>query len=339
LIIDDPNKNSIDPDKLIDGLNWYVDNNRLEILFEFFAKYVRKIYGDRYLKSVIKSTVGLSLLDVITPSDISYVTCLIKNSKNVWSQADDDADLSTKVRPLFTSGEGKKRTLGDTTWNKTGLAYFKGGVDTWKLAFQGQMQACEFNDKFEAWMNTTGKAIRLNRKTRMNLYSVLGTTREEDMSSAVARQGSNGDEGDESEAEIIVDYDTDTSGDQPFGSGEWGNKKPAATRNTSVNETGGTEEEEPDANVEETTVVMSPPVVPRGGGGAAHDTTTRLASPPQGDGNVDGDESQSHRLRDRSRLTPPRKGDDESPVQGRNKQKRNNAQVAEGGGRKKRGRK
>jgi hypothetical protein len=34
------------------------------------------------------------------------------------------------------------------------------------------------------------------------------------------------------------------------------------SRNTSVNETGGTEEEEPDANVEETTVVMSPPVVP-----------------------------------------------------------------------------
>lgn len=315
-----------------------MDNNKLEILFEFFAKYVRKIYGDRYLKSVIKNQAGISLLDIITPSDISYVICLIKNSKVVWSQADDDADLSTKVRPLFTSGEGKKRTLGDTTWNKTGLGFFKGGVDTWKLAFQGQMQACEFNDKFEAWMETTGKAIRLNRKTRMNLYSVLGTTREEDMSSAVARQGSNGDEDDESEAEINVDYDTDTSGDQPFG-GEWGNKKPAATRNTSVNEKGGNEDEEPDANVEQTTVVMSPPVVSTRGGEAARDRTTRLASPPQGGGNVEVDESKSHRLRDRSTLTPPRKGDDESTVQGRNRQKRNNAQVAEGGGRKTRGKK
>lgn len=326
---------------MIDGLTWYVDNNRLDILFEFFAKYVRKIYGDRYLKSMIKRTVGLSLMDVITPSDIAYVICLFKNSQNVWGQVDDVADRSTKVKPLFTSGEGKKRTSGDTTWNKAGLAYFKGGVDTWKLAFQGQMQACEFNDNFEAWMNTTGKAIRLNSKTRMNLYSVLGTTREEDMSSAVARQGSNGDEDDESEAEILVDYESDTSGNQPFGGGEWGNKKPAATRNTSVNETEGTEEEEPDANVdvEETTVVMSPPVVPRGGRGAARATTTRLASPPQGDGNMDRDESQSHRLRDRSRLTSPRKGDDESPVQGRNKQKRNNAQVAEGGGKKKKGRK
>ncbi len=89
-----------------------------------------------------------------------------------------------------------------------------------------------------------------------------------------------------------------------------------------MNETGGEEEEEPDANVEGTTVMMSPPVVPRA---------------PQGAGNVDRDESQSHPLRDRSRLTPPRKGDDKSPVQGRKTQKRNNAQAAEGGGRKKRG--
>ena len=335
LLLDDPNKNNIDPDKMIEGFIWYLENDRLDILFEFFAKYVRKIHGDRYLKSVIKNNAGISLLDIITPSDVSYMICLIKNSKDVWSQAiDDDEDNSKKVRSLFTSGEGKKRTFGDTTWNKEGLAYFQHGVDVWKLAFQGQMQACEFEAKFEAWMNTTGKAIRLNSKTRMSLYSVLGTTREEDMSSAVARQRSNGDKDEESEAEIIVDYDTDNSGDQTFGGGgEWGKKKPAAARNTSVNETEGNEEEEPDANVEETTVVMSPPVVTRGG--AKRDRTTRLASPRHGDGDGDGDES-SHRLRDRSRLTPPRKGNDESPVQGRNRQKRNNAQVAEGGGRKKR---
>ncbi len=48
VIIDDPNKDQIEPDKLIDGLTWYVEFNRLEILFEFFAKYVRKIYGDRW---------------------------------------------------------------------------------------------------------------------------------------------------------------------------------------------------------------------------------------------------------------------------------------------------
>ncbi len=32
---------------MIDGLTWYVEFDKLEILFEFFAKYVRKIYGDR----------------------------------------------------------------------------------------------------------------------------------------------------------------------------------------------------------------------------------------------------------------------------------------------------
>ncbi len=122
VIIDDPNKDQIEPDKLIDRLTWCVE---FDILFEFFALYVRKIYGDRYLKSVIKNQAGVSLLDIITPSDISYMICLIKNSKDVWRQANDDTDLSSKkVRPLFTSGEGKKRTFGDTTWNKTGLAYF-----------------------------------------------------------------------------------------------------------------------------------------------------------------------------------------------------------------------
>ena len=120
ITIDDPNKDQIEPDKLIDGLTWYVELDKLEILFEFFAKYVCKIYGDRYLKSVIKNQAGVSLLDIITPSDISYMICLIKNSKDVWRQANDDTDLSSKkVRPLFTSGEGKKRTFGDTTWNKT----------------------------------------------------------------------------------------------------------------------------------------------------------------------------------------------------------------------------
>ncbi len=68
------------------------------------------------------------------------------------------------------------------------------------------MQACKFGAKFEAWMNTTGKMICLNSKTRMNLYSVLGTNMEENTtSSTVARQRSNDDENDESEAEIIVD--------------------------------------------------------------------------------------------------------------------------------------
>ncbi len=45
---------------------------------------------------MIKYQVGVSLLDIITPSDISYMICLIKNSKDVWSQANDDAELGNK---------------------------------------------------------------------------------------------------------------------------------------------------------------------------------------------------------------------------------------------------
>ncbi len=76
VIIDDRNKDQIEPDKLIDGLTWYVEFNKLEIIFEVLAKYVSKIYGGQYLKCLIKNQAGVSLLDIITLSDISYTLCL-----------------------------------------------------------------------------------------------------------------------------------------------------------------------------------------------------------------------------------------------------------------------
>jgi hypothetical protein len=256
----------------------------LETVFDFIARYVRKIHGDRYLKGMIRNNPGVSLMDIITPSDIAYTICLIKNSKDVWCQyEDDEGRKDKKVKPVFTTGEGKKRTFGDTTWNKTGLAYFKRGQEAWKMAFQGQMQACNFRERFDDWVGMTGKTIRLNNKTRMSLYSVLGANREEDMTAAVARQRSNEDEEDEDpeEAEIIVDYNTDSSTEQAYGAGaEWSSKKPAASvQNTRVNETEEAieeeeeeEEEDRDINLEESALLKSPPVVTRRG--AAQDRNT-----------------------------------------------------------------
>ncbi len=56
-------------------------------------------------------------MELISPSDIAYVLLLIKNDKGVCNQdvrmaANPHSGGEKKIRPLFTSGTGKKRLLG-----------------------------------------------------------------------------------------------------------------------------------------------------------------------------------------------------------------------------------
>jgi hypothetical protein len=43
----------------------------------------------------------------------------------------DDGKIKTK-KPLFTTGEGAKRTFGKLTWNKEGLKYFHSAERNWR---------------------------------------------------------------------------------------------------------------------------------------------------------------------------------------------------------------
>ncbi len=75
---------------------------------------------------------GRSFLDIIGPSDIAYVVSIMKNSKGIWEQdirmqelgeeAKDNPEK--KLKPLFTSGSGQKRTQGKELWNLEGMKYF-----------------------------------------------------------------------------------------------------------------------------------------------------------------------------------------------------------------------
>jgi hypothetical protein len=73
-----------------------------------------------------------SFLDVIGPSDIAYTISLTKNSKGMWNQDIQVQELGAeamenpvkKLKPLFTSGSGQKRTQDKSLWNLEGMKYF-----------------------------------------------------------------------------------------------------------------------------------------------------------------------------------------------------------------------
>jgi hypothetical protein len=75
---------------------------------------------------------GRSFLDVIGPGDIVYIVSIIKNSKDMWDQdlrmqelgAQAIGSQEKKLKPLFTSGSGQKRTQGKSLWNLDGMKYF-----------------------------------------------------------------------------------------------------------------------------------------------------------------------------------------------------------------------
>lgn len=142
----------MDPDDIAEGVQWFHDHDKLEYLMEFLARYVRKVHSDRYLKKVLSQTPGLSFLDIIGPSDISYINCIIKNSQEIWLEAistersNDEGGQGMKksAKALFTSGEGKKRVFGECLWNNDGQHYYTYGRDKWAEAYDKKRLSIAF---------------------------------------------------------------------------------------------------------------------------------------------------------------------------------------------------
>jgi len=82
----DPNRENINPDKLgtldITGAD-EADNHGL---FDFFARYVRKVHSDEFIRKTLKLGKDMSFIDVIGPNDIAYVIAVFKNSQKMWDQ-------------------------------------------------------------------------------------------------------------------------------------------------------------------------------------------------------------------------------------------------------------
>ncbi len=95
-------------------------SNLLNQIFNLIAKYVWKVHSDEHIRKVICYSAGRRFLDVIGPGDIAYIVLIIKNSKDKWDQdihmqelgAEAMGNPEKKLKPLFTSGSGQKRTQG-----------------------------------------------------------------------------------------------------------------------------------------------------------------------------------------------------------------------------------
>ena len=82
----DPNRENINPNEL--GTMDITGAKKADIdgLFDFFARYVRKVHSDEFIRKTLKLGKGTSFIDVIGPNDIAYVIAVFKNSQEMWDQ-------------------------------------------------------------------------------------------------------------------------------------------------------------------------------------------------------------------------------------------------------------
>ena len=150
----------------------------LDFLFEFFANYVRKVHSDDYIRKSMKGNSGVTFLDIIGPNDIAYVIALIKNGQEMWDQdirIRAGGDQEKKIKPLFTSGDGKKRIVGKSLWNKEGKTYFWSVEEKWKQIYNSKEDMKILYNKWERWIESTGKDIKVGDGTKKTFHYVMGT--------------------------------------------------------------------------------------------------------------------------------------------------------------------
>ncbi len=110
-----------------------------EELYKFITRYVWKVYSNTLILRELRCPTGCSLLSLIRSGDITYVIALIKNGRDVWNQtvwmkllgAAAHKEKEKYLRPLFTSGIGKKKEQGKHLWSKEGIEYFKQAETEW----------------------------------------------------------------------------------------------------------------------------------------------------------------------------------------------------------------
>jgi hypothetical protein len=72
-------------------------------LYEFLARYVRKVYPDTDIKRDVKNNEGFSFIDKITPSDIAFDISILKDGCKVWDQ-------TMKIKQLGAAVHGERET-------------------------------------------------------------------------------------------------------------------------------------------------------------------------------------------------------------------------------------
>ncbi len=180
----DPYRSVIDPDSLVKGVDDIImDAEARERLYDFFARYVRKVCPDSIITKGLRAMPGYTFLDLIRPSDIAYVISLLKNGRDVWDMEIEMREMArsgeiktnAKARPLFTRGKGKKKELGKNLWTKEGIKYYNTGEKNWRKVYKDETFMRVLYGGWERWLNSHGKLYRVGDDSSKTFYSVMAT--------------------------------------------------------------------------------------------------------------------------------------------------------------------
>lgn len=180
LVADDNNSTLLRLDLIEGGVEGFVDNEETETpglpqLYEFFVKYVRRIKADNHWKRTMKTNVNKVFFQLITPSDIAYITSVIKNGKPVWNKKKSlfVVDEEKKVEHEFTLGKGQKRTFGKSTWSKEGLKYYHKVENAWKESYADKAQMTALINGWERW-NPEDKDVQKGKELLRTYWNSVG---------------------------------------------------------------------------------------------------------------------------------------------------------------------
>ena len=170
------------PEEFTSGVKFFRKNGRMDELMDFLARYVRLVHANRYYKRLLVKNCDSSYLDIITASDVAYVLSLMMNNVDVWlKRKTPDGKI---VKPLYTSGTGVKRVYGVTTWNKSGMKYYRNMMNKWKPAFtRGHKDFRTLRRHWDKWIESSngGRKVALaNGDTTKTAYTILRTRSEVD---------------------------------------------------------------------------------------------------------------------------------------------------------------
>jgi hypothetical protein len=136
---------SVWPDELGEGIKTYIKLNTLKHVNKFMCTYVKWIAPNATWNKRVTNKPNRPFFCCATPSDIAYILYLIKNGKDMLDQTkkrkeNPEARHEKRAKPLFSTGEGKRRESGKTVWNNDGLEFFYTAERNWMEVYNSKEQ-------------------------------------------------------------------------------------------------------------------------------------------------------------------------------------------------------
>ena len=146
----------VSTDDMVGGFGNLGSLENEERFYDFICTYVKRIRPDVKWRKMMKQTTAYPVFSFITPSDIAYVIALIVNGREVWDQAkrlmkDPDAQPEKKEKPLFSTGEGKKRESGKSVWNNHGLEFYYSVEKKWRATYNSTEEYNAMTNGWQKW--------------------------------------------------------------------------------------------------------------------------------------------------------------------------------------------